>query len=839
MKISKEEDVVGRLRLQHVDEDSTSVLINDVSRLSDELIKHSSSNLQRAEHVKAIHKKTRDRVKDLSSTELPSPRGAKIHMQYSETSQFHKNYKTTAFGTKVLPSRHLDYSQQHESISSQAYDDETPSTMSEVLRQYDQTIGYGHTNTAILDLNSDDTRKQFVANGNRPKPFTPVTYRNQLPPMRESTERKIVNEGTVNTMKPGKWMRQDMLRSACMEKMDKLKESFHHFSSETSFRNNVSRPLYSEAVQASETGILNFNRENEQLKIDLSTAALSDSKNPVPNHPHLNSTKNLDHIEAWFTPSKKVSQSAEDNTNNLSNQCTVLPFTAKKRASRHAHLILTEKVAKFGRPQAPTMTAMNPHSPKERSSSRSIKNLSSVYDDEWSPIVQTDYDENTPDIRFGGDCNPSRFMQIRKNRSKQKLPLKEMKSIDYNNSSNASRCIPRNIHCKSLISFEKGKPQDKLNGDKCFYNTQTMHDRKHTLQATKRISHEPERLDEIKNIEKINAKCIDAVPNLDSNTVYGDLDESSSKSNFDVSSSVDYHEETPKIEKKDIITVAVAAHAHAKNSIASSTIDNINFGSQQGSDPFNASKSTSTSIDRQHSYGANHVSSSKFSRKEKGLYQQKNSEDIGIESEENDLSSSEERNPFSTIHSPNSDQNVSAMNDIGENIGVETTKEFVDEISISNAGTDYCSPENFSAMNDTEENIVVESTTEYVDEYSISDAGTGNCSPENVSATKDTEENIVVQSTTEYVDENSISDAGTGYCSLESKESHKQRKQRRRSSRVSKPLHPICSLQRLEELILQQKRGKSRAKRPRRGRPTKRKKKRVQVRRKSRSRNRS
>jgi hypothetical protein len=727
--------VVDHLPPEQEDEDSTSELLKDISRLSAGLIKNSSSNLEKAEKVKTLHKKTQNLTKDVLSAEkqlglkqqnqrLLSPQDLKPQTLSTMTSLLHQNDQTSTFETRRPRTKKLDF---NESASPQDHEVETPSTMSAVLRQYEQTLACGHSVTTFSESQADDSRKQGVANRNLSKSFTHESARKQLSPIRESMGRSNVADGIKNMKsdRRGEW---DMFSNISTKKKDKSKESIHRLSSETSFHNYGTSLLRRAAMSESEKKAMNQPRRIMPSNLNSFTKPANGDTKSTPNLLQLQKSKNTEHVEAWFTPTvqiEKVSGSAKDNISNCNfKDDTVLRFGVRKKKGSRSRLLSTEKIAQNEGLQTTTSFETNPYPSTLKGSSRPVKHPSTLYHDEWSPLAQLhsagdkmhpkqkgSY-ESMPDSPVGVGYKPTGAVHIQENPCTLTLPLKEAESLNCNKNTNRSCGIPREIHRKSQSSSENENSKDgasidsglqstQIMEDQCSLKVQKTNDTIHAVQETKDLLQPEEKYDATSEPKNKNVKCVDTVPNLESFeiAVNGSSDALSTKSDSDLSSNVDNHEQASETNNNEVISVTIAVHAHSTKKIRSSTIDVFDAARLDRPGQFDNSESfASIDVERPYAYDKSGNSRDIVAREDTPSRHDVKPNDVtgsGIKSDvydDNESTLSQESYHSSEIAYTNTGHdgdttNVCTMEDTEEDITAQSPLESADEKAISEFGT--------------------------------------------------------------------------------------------------------------------------------------------------------
>lgn len=954
-----------RLPPEQGEEDSTSKLLKDISRLSAGLIKNSSSNLQKAENVKTLHKKTQHLAKDVLSAEkqlglkqqnqrlLSPPQDLKPQTMPTMTSLLHPNDQTSTFETRRPPTKKLNFNEQNISASPHDHEVETPSTMSAVLRQYDQTIARGDSITSFSESQSDDSRMQGMANRNPSKSFTHESARKQLSPIRESKVRSNIGDA-VKTMKSdrrGKW---DMSSNTSTKKKGESEESVHQLTSETSFRNYGSSLLRRAAMsESNENKVMNQPRRIILSNLNSFTKpAIGDTKS-TPNL-LFQKSKNTEHVEAWFTPAvqiEKVSRLAKDSIGNGNDKDdTVLRFGVKKKKGSRSRLLSTEKIAQNEGLHTTTSFEVNSHSSTLNGSSRPARLPSStLYHDEWSPLGQShsagdktypkqqrSY-ESMPDSHDGDGYKPTDVVHTQESPCSRTLPLKEAKSINSKKDIHSkSQSSPENENSKDGASIDSGLQSTQMMEDQCSSKVQKTHDTIPAVYETKYPLQPEEKNDATYDPKDKNVKYSNRVPNLDSfeNAANGSSDSLSTNSDSDLSSdsclssNVENHDQASETNTNQVTSVTIAVHAHSAKKIRSSTIDVFDAAPLDRPGQFDDSESfASIDRDRPDAYDKSGDSRGIVPRKdtpsrqdvkpnESALSKESfhssrlDSINVGHDGNATSVCSMKDTEEDITAQSPIKSANETMISEHGTSRELGTTKGKEDTSSCeesvarnSENSEDDCTPSSdiyneagscngsFTFADDISDGF--ENSPERANvQPNVFRANNGNTQGTTSSAEEcisplkeDFDSNIAgagsetessiespVQPTTfekcdsyrsPQIEERNLSiespihltapennEDSYGSSEIEDRNDTKRsirgfktkpstpRRQTRMSWRVLNPPHPVCSLQRLEELILQNKRKVLQAKRPKRGRQTNRKNYSAKRQRKSKSRGR-
>jgi hypothetical protein len=947
----------GYLPTEQGEEDSTSELLKDISRLSAGLIKNSTCNLQKAEKVKTLHKKTQHLAKDVLSPKrrlrlkqqnqrlLSPPQHLKPQTLPTTTTLLHPNDQTSPFETRRPPTKKLNFNEQNISASPHDHEVETPSTMSAVLRQYDQTLACDDSVSSFSESQFDDSRMQGIANMNHSKSFTPVSARKQLSPIRESVVRSNIGD-----------IAKTIFSNASAKKKDKWKERIHRLSSETSFRNYGSSLLRRAAMSERSENKVMLNPPKRIMPSDFNsfTKPASWDTKSTPNLLHLQKSKNTKHVEAWFTPAvqiEEVSRSANDSIGKSDEKYdTLLRFGVKKKKGSRSRLLSIEKIAQNEGQQT------NSRSSTLKGSIIPAKlPPSTLYHDEWSPLAlahpagdkkhpkeQGNY-KSMPDSPVGDDFNPTGIVHTQESPCSVTLPLKEAKYTNSKKDATRSSGIPRKIHSsKSQSSPENENSTHGASTDSGLQSAQMMEDQRSSkvqkaddticaVHETKDRRQPEEKDDATYEPKNKNVKYIDRMPNLDSfeNAANGSSNALSTNFDSDLSSSVDNHEQASETNNNQVTSVTVAVHAHSAKKIRSSTVDVIEAAPLDRPGQFEDSEFfVSIDSDRLDTSDKSGKSRGIAARKDTPSRQDVKTIDVtgsGIKSDTydgNESTLSQESFQSSELDCPSvgHDGNATSVcttKDTGKEITAQSPLESADETSISKFSTsrelgttkgkedtsssceksiahnsdnsdDGCTPSSdthneggscngsFTFADDvsdgSENSPARVSAQPNAFRANIGNArGTTSSAEECFSPLKESFDNNIagagsetessiespVQPTTfekcdsyrsPHIEERHLSiespvhltepeNNEDSYCSpeIEDRNDTKRsirgfktkpstpRRQTSMSWRVLNPPHPVCSLQRLEELILQNKRKVLQAKRPKRGRQTNRK----------------
>ena len=343
---SKKRSEARFVPLEQDEEDSTSKFMRDISRLSEGLRENSSSNLQKVEKVKTIHRKTSDLTFSTSANfGLKAQSRRLFSSQDSNPHQLHQFGKTSDLRTLGPPIDKSRFNLREESTSTQDHENETPSTMSALLHQYEAILG------GCNDVTSYSTTRNTIVRRGETK---------QLSPLMEATLQSDPRQ-TSRHIESNHHGSEDILCNAFTDMKVGLKK-------------DMLPPKFNSSLFAGGSMLARKN-ETEFTKSE------NENKKSVTTLPRLQKSTDTEHIEAWSTPKVQI----QDTKNHNISCTTTLKFGAQKKKGRRPSLYPTDDIVEN---EAQTHIGMDLVSPTVKGIRPPLKHQSLLYDDEWSPLAQ-------------------------------------------------------------------------------------------------------------------------------------------------------------------------------------------------------------------------------------------------------------------------------------------------------------------------------------------------------------------------------------------------------------------------------------------------------------------
>ena len=781
------------------DHDSTCELMIEISELSRTLIEKSSSNLQKVEKVKTIHQNT----SDLSKNDVSSAKELESDQESRELSS--TDSKTILLS--ISTSR---------STLSQDHEQETPSTMTTLLQQYEQSRGrYSNLNT-LSETQPQSSKMKGVPNG-----ATTTRNAKKLSPITESKNTDRIEAWFTPT--------EEIMHSKSLEPSSIL-------------RFDAKKKGRQPCLNGSQNLLTNRElQENSNLEVIPTLITVNCVGEPGRDSPIL-------YDDEW----SPLAQSKFAEGKNHLDEHQTYESSSESPLRNNAIPVgkLNQDITSLEAIDTPVKDPSMPYN-NERSQTDSDKNLS-----------RRQHSENTPESPLQHDYQP---LGVTKNSSSVTQPIEELDSIDFNNEHfGKSGGRQEGSHFTTSVSsahVENDNESDKVRSiqePSTAINTQQLSQLKSTdetaldLQETNDALESKENDDETRVPQKekeigSNAKSSGAPFKCDSEALGS------------VATDIQYSPE----KNCEPFSVTIAVQAHGSKKKAPSVID----GSKKKA-PSVVDKSERRTLERTKQSVKNQASATSCRGRSNVSFQNDNE---GVEHPRTKSKSCEEIKPnVVASQGTKSDEDKSTISTEGFHQSKTATSdahhletEYVNEQSTRHTGE-------ISILDSVEQS----SDNGPTDDFDVVDDGAGSCDG-SFTFTDDISE--IIQNSSEKVQRKHISlgikgDA-TGKPPIESPiespmkptklEQHDSyqfpevensdfstespnepsklefrenldpdlkstsfipRKHNRMSWRVLNPPHPICSLQRLEELMfLERKRTKFRGRRPKKGGRTKRK----------------